>query len=287
VTALERFSEIVASSEGVCISPPGQGDVSDLVARLCAAKKIVALTGAGVSAESGVPTFRDAQTGFWSKFRPEELATCDAFERQPQLVWDWYAWRRELVAKAEPNPAHLALVEIESVVPDFMLITQNVDGLHWRAGSRRLSELHGNIARTKCFDEDVPVATWPETGARPPRCPRCGGYLRPDVVWFNELVPRQALDSAFAAARTCDVFLSIGTSTLVQPAAALPFEASARGATVIEINPDPTPFSEHADFTLRGPAGAILPAIARVLAGSVQQAFEPTLTDPASRTVSE
>ncbi|MBE7499084.1 MAG: NAD-dependent deacylase [Verrucomicrobiales bacterium] len=232
-----------------------------LLARLAAATRWTVLTGAGVSQESGVPTFRDAQTGLWARYRVEELATPEAFRQQPRLVWEWYAWRRELVAAAKPNPAHVALAQLEARVPHFRLVTQNVDGLHQRAGSRRVIELHGNITRTKCFAEDVPVATWPETGEVPPRCPRCGGPLRPDVVWFGELLPPAELEEAWQASTTCEVFLSVGTSTVVYPAAALPSEALRSGATVVEVNPTPTPFTDQAHYVLAGPAGVVLPEL--------------------------
>jgi NAD-dependent deacetylase len=225
-----------------------------LVEAIHGARHVVVLTGAGISAESGVPTFRDAQTGLWAKFKPEELATPEAFRRNPKIVWEWYAWRRELVGQVEPNAGHRALVESERRVPRFTLITQNVDGLHQRAGSRNVIELHGNIARTKCFEEDTLVDHWEDTGEVPPRCPRCGGRLRPDVVWFNEMLPPQAIEQALEASRACDVFLSIGTSALVHPAASLPFEASERGATLIEVNPDETPLTAHAHFRLCGTA---------------------------------
>ena len=168
----------------------------NLVRYIAEAKKLTVLTGAGVSAESGVPTFRDAQTGLWAKFNPEELATPSAFRRNPRLVWEWYAWRRTLVAVAKPNPAHLTLVEMEKLFPHFWLITQNVDGLHQRAGSRNVIELHGNITRTKCFDEGTIVSSWKETGDVPPRCPNCGGLLRPDVVWFEEPMPEREMGLA-------------------------------------------------------------------------------------------
>src|SRR5258705_2654869 len=161
----------------------------ELIDALRTAQKIVVLTGAGISAESGVPTFRDAQTGLWSKFRLEELAAHEAYQRNPKLVWEWYAMRRARLREVEPNAGHLALAEIERRVPTFLIATQNVDGLHQRAGSRQVLELHGNITRTKCFAENAPVAEWSETGEVPPRCPRCGGFLRPDVVWFNETLP--------------------------------------------------------------------------------------------------
>ena len=236
---------------------------STLIDALGRAGHVGVLTGSGISAESGVPTFRDAQTGLWSKFRPEDLATPEAFQRNPKLVWDWYAWRRQLVAEAQPNPGHFALAELERRVPKFTLITQNVDGLHQRAGSRDVIELHGNIGRTKCVEENLVVETWNDTGDVPPRCPRCGGRLRPDVVWFGETLPPDAFERAVAASRSCDLFLSVGTSTLVHPAASLPFEAMERGAIVVEINPEETPLTSRAAFALRGASGVIIPELIR------------------------
>lgn len=234
---------------------------AELVERLARAARVTVLTGAGVSAESGVPTFRDAQTGLWAKYSPEELATPRAFRRNPRLVWEWYEWRRKLVTDAAPNPAHVALAEMENAVPHFQLITQNVDGLHQRAGSQRVIELHGNITRTKCFDEGTVVSHWPDTGDVPPKCPNCGGLLRPDVVWFEEPMPEAEMDLAIRASTSCEIFLSVGTSTVVQPAASLPFEALRSGATVVEINPQPTPFTSQAHFALAGAAGEILPEL--------------------------
>lgn len=236
-----------------------------LVTRLRAARRVVVLTGAGISAESGVPTFREAQTGLWARYNPEELATPEAFRRNPKLVWEWYAWRQERVRQAAPNPGHIALVEMERRIADFTLITQNVDGLHRRAGSHQVLELHGNLFRAKCLDEDRPVESWPDSEEIPPRCPRCGALLRPDVVWFGEMLPASTLHAAEHAALTADIFFSIGTSALVYPAADLPFSALAAGVTVVEINPQPTPLSPHVTFSLHGAAGAVLPAlVARV-----------------------
>jgi NAD-dependent deacetylase len=232
-----------------------------LAAKLASAKSVTVFTGAGVSAESGVPTFRDAQTGLWADFKPEELATPTAFLRNPRLVWEWYDWRRQLVSQVEPNPAHRAIAEMERLFPQFALITQNVDGLHQRAGSSRVSELHGNITRTKCFNEGTVVTGWEPTNTPPPKCPRCGGLLRPDVVWFEESLPEAECERAWEAASHCDVFLSVGTSTVVYPAAQLPFEALRGGATTVEINPDPTPFTSRAHFTLAGQAGVVLPLL--------------------------
>jgi NAD-dependent deacetylase len=241
---------------------------AELLQRLAAAKSVTVLTGAGVSAESGVPTFRDAQTGLWAKFRPEELATPRAFRRNPRLVWEWYEWRRKLVAGAKPNPAHLALVSMESLFLRFHLITQNVDGLHQRAGSRNVIELHGNITRTKCSDEGTIVSSWKHTGDVPPKCPACGAMLRPDVVWFEEPMPEEEMRQAMTASTHCDLFFSIGTSTVVYPAAGLPSEALCSGATVVEINPQPTPFTAQAHFALAGAAGIVLPELVKALNAS-------------------
>jgi len=234
-----------------------------LIESLQSAKRVTVLTGAGISAESGVPTFRDAQTGLWARYRPEELAMPEAFRRNPKLVWEWYARRRERVAQANPNAGHLALVEMEKRMPRFKLITQNVDGLHRGAGSHNVIELHGNIMRTKCFREGMVIETWDDTGETPPRCPRCGGPLRPDVVWFGEALPADALRAAIEASQSCDVFFSIGTSGVVKPAASLPYEALRHGAIVVEVNPDETPLSPRATFVLRGLAGRVLPVLVR------------------------
>ena len=236
----------------------------DLVSALRNSSHTVVLTGSGISAESGVPTFREAQTGLWERFDPQELATPEAFERDPGLVWDWYAWRRGLVAQAAPNPGHLALAEMQDLGQQFTLVTQNVDGLHQRAGSRGVIELHGNILRTMCSVEGVEVEEYEESES-PPVCRSCGAPLRPDVVWFGEILPSEALDAASGAARGADIFLSIGTSSLVYPAAALPHEALESGATLVEINPGETPLTPHAEYALRGPAGDVLPRLIREL----------------------
>ena len=232
-----------------------------LVQKFRGARRVVVLTGAGISAESGIPTFRDAQTGLWARFRPEELATAAAFRRDPKLVWDWYAWRRGLVAEAKPNAGHRALARLENLVPELTLVTQNVDGLHARAGSQRVIELHGNIHRTKCFEEGVGVESGVLSADGPPRCPACGGPLRPDVVWFGESLPPQALAAAEAAAGACDLLFSIGTSAAVFPAAQLPVTALQSGAMVVEINKDRTPLTGIATFSLLGQAGEILPRL--------------------------
>ena len=231
---------------------------NSLIESLRAAKKIVALTGAGISAESGLATFRDAQTGLWSRFKPEELATAEAFQRDPKFVQDWYAWRRENALKAEPNAGHLALAAMEKRAPEFLLVTQNVDGLHARAGSKRIVELHGNIHRFRCFDNDCASDNFDvENG----RCRSCGSNLRPDVVWFGEMLPPDAIEVATDAAENCDVFFSIGTSSVVYPAADLWRRAKDHGAIIIEINKDPTPLTSLADYSFLGKAGEIVPQL--------------------------
>jgi len=237
----------------------------ELLSFLRKARRVAALTGAGVSQESGLSTFRDAQVGLWAQYRPEDLATPEAFHRDPKLVWDWYALRREKARAVEPNPGHFALVEMEQRVPDFTLITQNVDGLHRRAGSVNVLELHGNLQWVKCSMCGEQAAGWDESGPDVPKCPRCGGLLRPDVVWFGESLPRNELEAAVEAARTCDVFFSIGTSGLVQPAASLAYAARERGALVVEVNAEPTPLTETVDFFLPGKSGEILPALVKAV----------------------
>jgi NAD-dependent deacetylase len=225
------------------------------------ARSIAVLSGAGVSAESGIPTFRDALTGLWARFRPEELATPEAFARDPGTVWEWYAWRRTLVDRAQPNAAHAALVEMERCVARFALITQNVDGLHERAGSRAVIELHGNIRRSKCFREGRPLEARDMVAGTPPTCVHCGAWARPDVVWFGEALDVDRIGRAYEAARSCDVFLSVGTSGLVEPAASLPFEALAAGAAVIEVNPVATPLTRRATLSIARLAGEALPLL--------------------------
>ncbi len=222
---------------------------------------VMVLTGAGCSAESGVPTFREAQTGLWAQYEPEKLATPGAFQQDPQLVWEWYVWRRALVAQASPNPGHYALAALAALVPKLTLATQNVDGLHQAAGSREVLELHGSISRILCFDCGAPDDGWRDDQGKAPLCAVCGGRLRPDVVWFGENLPRNVLVAAGAAAADCDLFLSVGTSAVVQPAASLPVAAKESGAVVVEINPNPTPLTSLVDYHLEGPSGELLPAL--------------------------
>ena len=247
----------------------------DLISLLKKSTRVAALTGAGVSQESGLRTFRDSQTGIWNQYRPEDLASPEAFARDPKLVWDWYTMRREKIRDVTPNPGHYALAEMAQKIPEFTLITQNVDGLHRTANESLkvletfrdypILELHGNIQRVRCSECAMFADTWNDDGINVPRCAGCGGMLRPDVVWFGESLPRSALEAAVNAARSCQVFFSIGTSGLVQPAASLPFAAHNRGAVVVEINLEPTPLTPKTDFFFQGKSGEVLPELLKTL----------------------
>lgn len=243
--------------------PPG------LIHTLQNAGAVLVLTGAGMSAESGVPTFRDAQTGLWARYRAEDLATPEAFQRNPEVVWDWYTQRRENIQKVAPHAGHLALVEMEQYFRSFVLVTQNVDGLHQRAGSSDVVELHGNIMQSVCSDTGKVIdEAWLDANpGRPPGSPHHReGFARPAVVWFGEMLPERAINSAIAAAQRCDVCFSIGTSSMVQPAASLPFVALEAGAAVIEINPAPTVLSNQAQFSIQATAADALAKITAELA---------------------
>jgi NAD-dependent protein deacetylase/lipoamidase len=238
-----------------------------LVERLKNTNNVCVLTGAGVSKESGVPTFREAD-GLWKKFRPEELANVEAFINNPELVWEWYSWRRDLMSNVKPNAGHYALVDLEKYFKKFNLVTQNVDNLHIESGSENVIELHGNIQRNKCYDcgvtfeKDDLDATFTFRKGHLPRCPKCiTGLLRPDVVWFGEMLPEAAINKAWVESENCEVFLSVGTSSVVYPAAALPQQAKASGAFLVEINPTPTELSSIADIAIQAPSGEILPEI--------------------------
>ncbi|PJF44478.1 MAG: NAD-dependent protein deacylase [Phototrophicales bacterium] len=245
---LDEFARIIANSTRLAVS-----------------------TGAGISKESGIPTFRDAMDGLWARYDPEELATPSAFQRNPKLVWDWYTYRRELINAAQPNAAHYALVELENLLPQVVIITQNVDGFHDKVGNRNVIHLHGNIHRTKCADAckgeptyiDLSQIEWNQD-AGPPLCPYCKkAYARPDVVWFTEPLPSDALRQAYTVSRKADVMLVIGTSGLVQPAASLPFLAAEHGAKILEINPNPSTISNIATIRLEGGAAIILPKVVK------------------------
>ena len=245
-----------------------------LISALEEAREIAVLTGAGVSAESGIPTFREAQRGLWARFQPEELATPQAFLDNPRRVLAWYRWRKGLVDQANPNPAHRALASLERRCQEnqqyFLLITQNVDNLHHRAGNQQVIKLHGSLTDLKCFQCGTPsrfnLSSWQEEDDLP-RCTDCGGLLRPDVVWFGESLDVESLEKAAQAANDAQVFFSIGTAAVVHPAASLPLQAKHGGAVVIEINPDQTPVTKTADFAFHHPAGKVLPALINKLQG--------------------
>ena len=236
----------------------------NLLTRLKNASAVTVLTGAGISAESGVPTFR-GKDGLWENNKVEELATPEALEQDPQLFWKFYAWRKKLINEVKPNLGHYALVDFERIYADFLLITQNVDNLHRLAGNEKMIELHGNIFNTKCskcgkiHEGDV------DKIIEIPKCSICGGNLRPDVVLFGENLEDRNIRQAQAAAAECEIFFSIGTSSLVEPAASLPFLAKANGSYVVEINSEETPLSQHANECLRGSAAKVLPALVIII----------------------
>jgi len=245
-----------------------------LLGRLQDSDHVLVLTGAGMSAESGIATFRDAQTGLWSKFRPEDLATPQAFAAHPARVWSWYEERRGKVKDAQPHAGHLALVELESMLRRLTIVTQNVDALHQRSGSGNVIELHGNIMRSICHLTSRPIdEEWlAKSDDCPPRSPWArDGLARPDVVWFGETLPAGAMETAMNLAATCDFCFSIGTTSLVQPAASLPLLALENGASLVEINPQETPLSRHANCYLRSSASKALTSIMYQLKNLVQR----------------
>lgn len=226
----------------------------------------VALTGAGISAESGVPTFRDAQTGLWARYRPQDLATPEAFRRDPGLVWRWYQWRRRLVGRTEPNAAHRALAELQRRLPDLTLVTQNVDGLHERAGSRDVLNLHGSLWRNRCSNCGTESGHRDEAAQAPPLCSHCGGTMRPAVVWFGEALPADALAAAAERIAQAALVLVVGTSARVYPAAALAEQAvDLPDTAVVEINPERTPLSAHVTLHLAQSAATALPRLVNAL----------------------
>ncbi|HVZ40898.1 MAG TPA: NAD-dependent deacylase [Candidatus Kapabacteria bacterium] len=238
----------------------------ELIDRLASAHRVAAFTGAGISAESGVATFR-AQDGLWSKFKPEELASVDAFLANPQMVWEWYQARRAVILEAEPNAGHRALVELEELVPSVSVITQNIDGLHTAAGSREVIELHGNIRRNYCQQCRRRYDGEELLHLKAVQACECGGKIRPDVVWFGENLPAGAFERAEHRAEAADVFFSIGTSAVVYPAAGLPVLAAQSGAYLVEINPEATPLTRYANESIRSASGTALAGIVQLLRG--------------------
>jgi NAD-dependent deacetylase len=239
-----------------------------LIGKLRSARSVVALTGGGLAAESGVPSLSAARTGMWAGFDPLELATPAAFARNPKLVWDWYAWRRELLADVLPNAGHVALADLARHVPGCLVVTLNVDGLHQRAGTTNIVELHGNLRRARCSRDGTPAASWDDSSPRlAPACAGCGAPLRPDVVWFEESIGDDVVGAVERAARGCDVLLVVGTAAEAYPAALLPAYAHHHGATVVEINARPTRLTPRVDVVLRGSAADVLPALLRAAFG--------------------
>ena len=245
------------------MTPEGLARAAEILA---GARRVVVSSGAGMSRESGIPTFRDAMEGLWANFDPQELATEDGFRRDSRRVWSWYAWRRKSIAEVRPNAGHFAVAEMEKVIPALTVVTQNVDGLHTDAGSADVIEVHGSIRRVKCLDrghlfsgELRPYEEGDEQD--PPACPACGSPLRPDVVWFGEMLPVAAVERAWSLAGRCDAMLLIGTSGTVWPAAELPLVARRSGARIIEVNPMRSELTHAADVFLQGPAGQVLPTL--------------------------
>lgn len=234
------------------------------------ARHVTVFTGAGISAESGIATFRDKGTGLWQRFNPADLATPEAYLRDPALVWGWYESRRLQVSAAQPNTGHLAIVKLAKRVPSLSVVTQNVDDLHERAGSQNVLHLHGSLFAPRCFDcseayEGELCESAPDGPVEPPRCERCGGMVRPRVVWFGEVLPEEAIEAAAEATREADCFLSIGTSGLVQPAASFVGLALTAGAVVVHVNPDAVGGGAEREFALRGLAGEVLPELISIL----------------------
>lgn len=232
--------------------------------KLSQAKQIVALTGAGISAESGIPTFRDAQVGLWEKYDPAELASPTGFLNNPKLVWDWYEYRRDIVRKNAPNPAHYALAEMQNFL-NLAVVTQNVDAYHSQAGSKKVLELHGRIMENRCFKEGKLLNDNElDYTSIPPRC-SCGSFARPGVVWFGESLPSDTLAKGFSLARSCDVCLVIGTAGVVQPAASIPVYAKNSKAFLIEVNNQESALTYLMDVFLEGKAGEILPKLMELI----------------------
>jgi NAD-dependent protein deacetylase/lipoamidase len=241
---------------------------SKLQSLLIPSTRVVVFTGAGISAESGVPTFR-GQDGLWNEFRVEDLATPEAFAAHPKRVWEWYSWRRELISRIEPNLGHLAVAKFEKFFSNFCLVTQNVDGLHDRAGNKRVLKLHGDIWEVCCVSCRLRRMDYqPVLPSLPPLC-ECGGILRPGVVWFGEMLPVDVFEQAVGATQACDLFFSVGTSAQVFPASQLPGIARQHGAYVVEVNIEPSAAAYEAHEMLLGKAGEILPGIAACLQGAM------------------
>lgn len=245
--------------------------LADLVKPLLQATEVVVFSGAGLSADSGIPTFRDGATGLWANVDPDEVVSIDGFERNPAKVWDWHETMRALFAEVVPNAGHRGIAELTTLLPKARLtvITQNIDGLHQAAGSTRVFEIHGSALRVRCHHHCGFVAPWPLGELAPRQCPACGARVRPDVVWFGEPLDDEVFAQAVESSLGADVFISVGTSAIIQPAASLPMAARRSGALIVEVNPHSTPFSEFADYSVRAGASQFFPALCATLARGV------------------
>ena len=241
----------------------------DVLHRLKTASRVVALTGGGMAATSKVPSFREAHSGEWAQYDVSELATVQAFVRNPRRVWEWYEHRRHAAEAAEPSQAHYALVDLEQHFPSFSLITQTIDGLHWRAGSRDLIELNGSLRRSRCFEAGHVISSWEDVGESPPRCPHCGSILRPGVVMFGEGLPAWEIRAARTAVEQCEVFMCFGDVGAIEPVASFPFIAKRVGALVLAIDAESSIYTLMADHVLAGPLEETLPELVRLVAGEI------------------
>lgn len=240
-----------------------------VLCRLKTAQRVVALSGRGMAAESRVPSFDEAHQGIWAQYDVSELATQQAFLRNPRLVWEWYDYRRQVAEAAQPSIAHYALVDLEQHYPNFTLITQTIDGLHWRAGSRDLIEINGCLRRSRCYEAGHIVSAWEDVGEIPPRCPHCGSILRPDVVLFGEGLPEWELRKAQRAVEKCDVFLCVGSTSAIEPIASFPFVAKRVGALVLAIAPGESIYTLMADYVIPATPGEVLPELVQMVMGEL------------------
>jgi NAD-dependent deacetylase len=256
------------------LDDPRADDALQTAARAVArSARLAVFTGSGVSKESGIATFREPETGLWAQYDPMQLATSEAYRKDPAFVWSWYEHRFGVAAAAEPNPGHYAIADLEELLPRVVVITQNIDGLHQRAGSSHVVELHGTMRSFRCVGGRHRGFGWDDFAdqqEKPPRCPVCGDHLRPEVVWFGEALPQDALNAAQQLSAACDVMLVVGTSGVVYPAAAVPLIAREAGATVVDVNPERDALSQMCDVFLRGPGGEVLPRLVAAVRGHLE-----------------
>ncbi len=245
--------------------------ITELLKPLAEAREVVIFSGAGLSADSGIPTFRDGATGLWANIDPEEVASVEGFENNPHKVWAWHEAMRSLFAEVQPNAGHEGIAALESLLPNsrVTIITQNIDGLHQASGSTRVIEIHGSALRVRCHHHCGFIELWKAGQLAPRQCPSCGARARPDVVWFGEALDEEVFSHAAEAAIDADIFITVGTSAIIQPAASLPMAAKEYGALIVEVNPHATPFSEYADYSIRAGASEFFPALCAVLLNGI------------------